>query len=98
MTRLITLCNAVVLLALLFATMPALPYSVQTHESLIDLAWKESIRPLLVKRFPGSPSYSSGRLMPMPMAAAPSRILAIIPSETASFPTSLTTCARETSF
>jgi hypothetical protein len=42
-----------VLLALLFATRPAVPYSVQTHESLIDLAWKESIRPLLVKRFPG---------------------------------------------
>ena len=53
MTRLIILCKAMVLLALLFATMPALPYSVQTHESLIDLAWKASIRPLLVKQFPG---------------------------------------------
>ena len=53
MTRLIIRCKAMVLLALLFAARPARPYSVQTHESLIDLAWKESIRPLLVKRFPG---------------------------------------------
>jgi hypothetical protein len=28
-------------------------YSVQTHEQLIDLAWKQSIRPLLLKRYPG---------------------------------------------
>jgi len=42
-----------VLLALLFATRTVFSYSVQTHESLIDLAWKESIRPLLVERFPG---------------------------------------------
>jgi hypothetical protein len=31
---------------------PGSPYSVQTHEQLIDLAWKQSIRPLLVQRFP----------------------------------------------
>ena len=31
---------------------PAVPYSVQTHQELIDLAWKQSIRPLLLKRFP----------------------------------------------
>jgi hypothetical protein len=30
----------------------AVPYSVQTHEALVDLAWKQSIRPLLLKRFP----------------------------------------------
>lgn len=29
-------------------------YSVQTHEQLIDLAWKNSIRPLLLRRFPGT--------------------------------------------
>lgn len=27
-------------------------YSVQTHEQLIDLAWKDSIRPLLLERYP----------------------------------------------
>ncbi|MBN9615719.1 MAG: hypothetical protein BGO25_09625 [Acidobacteriales bacterium 59-55] len=27
-------------------------YSVQTHEQLIDLAWKQSIRPLLLQRYP----------------------------------------------
>ena len=30
-----------------------MPYSIQTHEELIDLAWKISIRPILLKRFPG---------------------------------------------
>ena len=29
-----------------------MPYSIQTHEELIDLAWKISIRPILLKRFP----------------------------------------------
>jgi hypothetical protein len=52
MTRHIILFKALVLLALLFATRPAVPYSVQTHESLIDLAWKQSIRPFLLQRFP----------------------------------------------
>jgi len=28
------------------------PYSVQTHQELIDLAWKQSIRPILLKHFP----------------------------------------------
>jgi hypothetical protein len=31
---------------------PAVPYSVQTHEELIDLAWKQSIRPILLKQYP----------------------------------------------
>lgn len=38
--------------ALLLATPKASSYSVQTHEALIDLAWKQSIRPLLLKRYP----------------------------------------------
>src|SRR5258705_12279508 len=29
-------------------------YSVLTHEELIDLAWNDSIRPLLLARFPGA--------------------------------------------
>lgn len=41
----------VVLLLLIFSR-PAFSYSVQTHEQLIDLTWKQSIRPLLLKRFP----------------------------------------------
>ncbi len=31
---------------------PAVPYSIQTHEELIDLAWKQSIRPILLKQYP----------------------------------------------
>lgn len=47
------LIPALALFVLLFATHPAVPYSVQTHEALIDLAWQQSIRPLLLKRYPG---------------------------------------------
>jgi Zinc dependent phospholipase C len=39
-------------LGLLFAATPAVPYSVQSHQELIDLAWKQSIRPLLLKQYP----------------------------------------------
>lgn len=48
------LCGRLLLLGifLLFSSTTALPYSVQTHEQLIDLAWKQSIRPLLLKRYP----------------------------------------------
>lgn len=34
--------------------LPAPAYSVLTHEELIDLAWKDSIRPLLLSRYPGT--------------------------------------------
>ncbi len=42
---------ALVLFLLTFS-MPGRAYSVQTHEQLIDLAWKQSIRPLLLERYP----------------------------------------------
>jgi Zinc dependent phospholipase C len=47
-----TLVKTIAFLALLLTATPAVPYSVQTHQELIDLAWKQSIRPLLLKRFP----------------------------------------------
>jgi hypothetical protein len=47
-----TLFKTIAILALLFATTPGIPYSIQTHEELIDLAWKQSIRPLLLKQYP----------------------------------------------
>jgi hypothetical protein len=40
------------LCSLLLFTQTAPCYSVLTHEELIDLAWKDSIRPLLLARFP----------------------------------------------
>ena len=46
------LFKTLALLVLLLTATPGIPYSAQTHEALIDLAWKQSIRPLLVKRFP----------------------------------------------
>ncbi len=39
-------------LALALAAAPATPYSIQTHEELIDLAWKQSIEPALLARYP----------------------------------------------
>ena len=46
-------CKALLLvLVFLVFSQSGLPYSVQTHEQLIDLAWKQSIRPLLLKRYP----------------------------------------------
>ena len=40
------------ILGLLLAATPAVPYSVQSHQELIDLAWKQSIRPILLKHYP----------------------------------------------
>jgi hypothetical protein len=42
------------LLLLLILTVNSEAYSVFTHEELIDLAWNDSIRPLLLVRFPGA--------------------------------------------
>jgi hypothetical protein len=39
-------------LCLLTFSIPGHAYSVQTHEQLVDLAWKQSIRPLLLQRYP----------------------------------------------
>jgi Zinc dependent phospholipase C len=47
-----TLLRTTAFLGLLLATPPAVPYSVQTHQELIDLAWKQSIRPILLKHYP----------------------------------------------
>ena len=47
-----TLLKAITSLVLLFAAAPGIPYSIQTHEELIDLAWKASIRPILLKQYP----------------------------------------------
>jgi len=44
--------KTIALLTLFFTAIPAVPYSVQTHQELIDLAWKQTIRPLLLKKFP----------------------------------------------
>lgn len=42
------------LFAMLAVSSPASAYSVLTHEELIDLAWNDSIRPLLLSRYPHS--------------------------------------------
>jgi hypothetical protein len=47
-----TLLKTTAFLGLILASTPAIPYSVQTHQELIDLAWKHSIRPILLKQYP----------------------------------------------
>lgn len=56
MTGLLRACawRMTVLLALTFCTANSGAYSVLTHQELIDLAWNDSIRPLLLARFPGA--------------------------------------------
>ncbi len=42
----------IALLAVTVSSLPARAYSVLTHEQVIDLAWEDQIRPMLLKRFP----------------------------------------------
>ncbi len=48
------LCSLILLSAQILCVSHAAAYSVFTHEELIDLAWNESIRPILLARFPGA--------------------------------------------
>jgi hypothetical protein len=48
------LCSLVLLFAQLLCTTDSGAYSVFTHEELIDLAWNDTIRPILLARFPGA--------------------------------------------
>jgi hypothetical protein len=43
-----------VLLFIGFVSSPLIGYSVLTHEQVVDLLWQGQLRPLLLKRFPGS--------------------------------------------
>src|SRR5277367_6217137 len=42
------------MVVLLLAAASASGYSVLTHEAIVDAAWKDNIRPLLLQRFPDS--------------------------------------------
>ena len=46
--------GAIFLVAILFGAVNSAAYSVLTHQELIDLAWNDSIRPLLLARFPNA--------------------------------------------
>jgi hypothetical protein len=47
-------CALSLLVAIIFCAASSPGYSVLTHEELIDLAWNDSIRPMLLARFPGA--------------------------------------------
>jgi len=47
-------CAITLLLVMIFGSASSPGYSVLTHQELIDLAWNDSIRPMLLARFPGS--------------------------------------------
>src|SRR6266849_8844453 len=42
------------LMAALMCSSGSLGYSVLTHEEIVDLAWADQLRPLLLQRFPNS--------------------------------------------
>lgn len=48
------LCCGALVLVLVLSASNAGAYSVLTHQELIDLAWNDSIRPLLLAKFPGA--------------------------------------------
>jgi hypothetical protein len=50
--RLMCIRVLALLLIVLISSGAALAYSVLTHEEIVDLAWTDQIRPLLLKRFP----------------------------------------------
>ena len=53
MKRNASLLTRIFLLAVLLAAVPELhAYSVLTHEEIVDMAWKDQLQPLLLKRFP----------------------------------------------
>ena len=45
---------AVIVVTLLLPTRPVHAYSVLAHEAIIDRAWEDSIKPLLLRRFPAA--------------------------------------------
>jgi hypothetical protein len=47
-----SICLIALLACVVGCALPSRSYSVLTHEQIIDLAWKDEIRPLLLKRFP----------------------------------------------
>lgn len=46
--------GGIFLVAVLFCAVNSAAYSVLTHQELIDLAWNDSIRPVLLARFPNA--------------------------------------------
>lgn len=46
--------TALILLLVFSSILPGSGYSVLTHEEIVDLLWLDQIRPLLLKRFPGT--------------------------------------------
>jgi Zinc dependent phospholipase C len=50
--RIVLFRAAALMLVILMASGPSFAYSVLTHEEIVDLMWKDEIRPLLLQRFP----------------------------------------------
>jgi hypothetical protein len=50
--RLLRIRGLAILVILLMCSLGSFAYSVLTHEEIVDLLWKDEIRPLLLKRFP----------------------------------------------
>ena len=73
-------------------------YGTFTHQELIDLAWYDSIRPLLLQHYPGTAESGLREAHASPTAVAPFRISDTFRSENSSSVTSPITCAVVTLF
>ena len=52
--RILVIVSTVGLFGMFFGSRPAAAYSVLTHEQIVDLAWKDQLRPMLLQRFPNA--------------------------------------------
>src|ERR1022692_129031 len=50
----VTMWVLFLIMFLMMGSGPTFAYSVLTHEEIVDLLWTDSIKPLLLKRFPDS--------------------------------------------
>ena len=72
-------------------------YSVLAHEAVVDSAWDDAIKPLLLKRFPVPPPSNSRKRIRTPTAAPSFRTWATTLLEATYSVISYTTSAPETS-
>src|SRR5258706_490767 len=99
MTRLLRLCGVgtTLLFAATFCAPTIVAYSVLTHEELIDLAWNDSIRPLLIARFPEQRAHNCARRTHMPAVVVRFKTWVITRSAKNFSAILRTTCAPATS-
>jgi len=74
------LCQAIVsVISVILLTSNAIAYSVLTHEALIDFSWNESIRPLLLAKFPNATDHHLLDIVANAKLRKPGQMFAVAP-------------------